>query len=297
MRLHFMTGVVLAMTLVSGVAPAQKTELKEMQRDLALLQDEVRSLKQSQEEKIAGLEATLKELLEQTSKLNRALAVLDTGMKDRMEKSLARPMSDFGLKVQGMQEDFSYVRENVGELNSKMSRLEQKVVDLGNAIRTMQAPPAAPGADPMSAAAPGAPPQGVTAEQLYKDAMRDRTAGNYDLALKELTDYLGWFGSTDLAPNAQFYIGEIYYNQRQFDPALTAFDAVLERFPKNPKTLDAMFMKGRTLVRLDRPTEGAEEFREIIRQAPNSEQATRSRSELKALGMSAPSTTAPKKKK
>lgn len=112
------------------------------------------------------------------------------------------------------------------------------------------------------------------------------SAGNSDLALKGFNEYLSWFGSTDAAPEAQYYIGEILYAQKKFEEALQAFDKVLEAYPRNPKTLDAHFMKGRALVRLGQRNEGAAEFREIIRISPKSDLATRSRAELKSLGLS-----------
>jgi TolA-binding protein len=150
----------------------------------------------------------------------------------------------------------------------------------------MQAPPAPPASDSQGAMQAG-PPQGVTAERLFQDAMRDKSAGNSDLALRQFTDFLNWYASTDQAPEAQYYIGEIHYNKRDFENALQAFDAVLERYPRNDKTNDARFMKGRTLVQLGQRTDGANEFRALVKTSPNSELGRRAQSELKALGLSA----------
>ena len=54
--------------------------------------------------------------------------------------------------------------------------------------------------------------------------MRDKSAGNADLAIEQFQNYLKWFGSTDLAPNAQYYIGEIKYLRGDLDGALMAFE-------------------------------------------------------------------------
>lgn len=270
----------------SPAAFAQKRELQELQRDIAILQDEMRSSIKSQNERLVGLEATLKTMLDQINATNRAVTVLDSNLRSRVEASVVKPMAGVGAKVDGLQEDFRYVRETVTELSSKLSKLSSQVSDLDNALRTMQAPPAPPSGVGGMAPSANSAPQGVTAQSLYQDAMRDKSAGNADLALRQFNDYLSWFGTTDLAPNSQYYIGEIHYNQKEYDKALQAFDAVLERYPKNAKTVDARFMKGRSLVRLGQRTEGAEEFRGIIAESPNSELARRSRDELKSLGLS-----------
>lgn len=288
--------VLAASLLLAPAAWAQSRELKELGREVGLLQEELRSMKESQNQRLSGIEATLKTMLDQLNATSRAVAVLDSGLKDRMERSVVSPISGVGVKVDGLQEDFRYVKENVAELNSRMTKLQQQMVDLNNAIKTMQTPPAPP---PAAGLAPTAssPPPGVSAEGLYRDAMRDRSAGNLDLALKQFNDYVAWFGDTDAAADATYYIGDIYYNQQVYDQALASFDAVLERYPKGRRTMDARYMKGRTLVKLNRRDEGAQEFREIIRMEPTSPQAARAKSELRDLGLSAPAAAPPKRKK
>ena len=129
-------------------------------------------------------------------------------------------------------------------------------MDLTNTIKVIQAPPAAPPAGGSTAgpgsASMGAPP--VNADTLYSSGMRDKNGGSDDLALQGFNDYLRYFGNTEMAPNAQYYIGEIYYNRKDYDNAVKAFDTVLERYSENNKTLDAMYMKGRTLVLMGETT-------------------------------------------
>lgn len=283
--------------LLTVLAPAagwgQKKEIVELGRDLALLQEEVRSMKQSQDQRLSGIEASLKTILDQLNATSRQVTVLDSGLRERVERSVTGQMTALGGKIDGLGQDFSFVRESVAEVNSRLNKLQQQVVDLSNVIKTMQAPPAPPPA----AEAPGTPPPGISAASLYQDARRDKSSGNSDLALKGFTDYLAWFGSTDAAPEAQYFIGEILYEQKKYQEALQAFDKVLEAYPRNPKTLDAHFMKGRSLVRLGQRNEGADEFREIVRLSPKSDIAARARVELKDLGLSATPPPAARKPK
>jgi TolA-binding protein len=103
-----------------------------------------------------------------------------------------------------------------------------------------------------------------------------------------------------MAPNAQYYIGEVLYNRKDYDNALKAFDMVLERYPANNKTLDAMFMKGRTLVQSGEKTKGAEEFRAVYAKSPRSEVGLKAKDQLTNMGLSTNSSTskrAPVRKK
>jgi len=141
------------------------------------------------------------------------------------------------------------------------------------------------------------PPAGMSAESTYQNAYRDMQSGQMDLALQEFSDYLRYFGNTDYAPNAQFYIGDIYLRKGDTDNAIKSFDAVLEHWSENNKTPDARYMKGRALVQAGKPTAAAQEFREIIKRYPDKDVAAKAKAQLKALGYSTTSSSTPKRKK
>lgn len=286
MKTTISTTLILAALLAGPVAAADRKELAQLQRDIALLQDEMRSSIKGQNDRLIAMESMLKTMLDQMAATNRAVTVLDGNLKSRVEGSVVKPVAGLNSRMDSMQEDYRYVRETVGELSSKLTKLSSQVAELSTVIRTMQAPPAPPPADAPGTSQSG-PPQGVTAERLFQDAMRDKSAGNSDLALRQFADFLSWYGSTGQAPEAQYYVGEIHYNKRDFENALLAFDAVLERYPKNAKTDDARFMKGRTLVLLGQRTDGAAEFRALVKASPNSALGRRAQGELKDLGLSA----------
>ena len=248
MRLFLIPSMLAVLVPFSAMAQ-KKNEMVELGRDLALLQEEVRTSQKTQGDRLSNIESTLKAIQDQISSTSRALVLLDSALKERLEKGIGSPLTTVGAKVDTLGQDFGYVRESVTEINTRLGKLDQKISDLSNTIKTMQAPPPAPAGLPASATAP---PPGLSSQTLYQDAMRDKSGGNLDLALKEFNDYVAWFGDTDLAPNAQYYVGEILYNQKQYEQALVAFDRSLEAYPKNVKTADAYLMKGRTLMKMAR---------------------------------------------
>ena len=115
--------------------------------------------------------------------------------------------------------------------------------------------------------------------------MRDRSGGKDDLALQEFSDYLKYYGNTQFAPNAQFYIAELHLKQNDLDDALQEFDMVLEKYPDNNKTPDALYMKGATLVKMGKRTQGKQEFCELAKRFPSSDLAGRARTQVKNLGL------------
>lgn len=286
--------VLYLLLLVPALCFGANREMQELQRDVALLQQQVRDLQRSQDDKLGEMRAILNQTLDAAQKTATALAVLESGMRDRMrdqEKSVAAPVASLGAKVDTMANEFGGLRDSIADLTARFGKLQQQLVDLSSAVRTMQTPPAPPpGAVPLGGAPSGPGASGgpvPSAQDLYQTALRDRQGGKLDLALQEFNDYLKYYSNTDLAPNAQFYLGDIHYSQGSYTQAVSEFDAVLEKFSDNEKTDDALYMKGMSLVRMGQKTKGAQEFRELIRRFPRSDLAAKAREQLKALGLSA----------
>lgn len=298
----------VALLAIPVLLPAANKEHEAMMRDLALLQDQLRTMQKSLDEKMAALMAVVQQSVNSADKSNTSILVLETKMTERMtslERSLTQSLATMGAKVDTMSDEFRILKENMADLNSKMGRLQTKFVDVENAVKTMQSPPPPP---PSSFESPGAgtagepglsqmprPPAGVSAETVYRDAYRDQLAGKNDQALEGFQNYLKWFPGTDLACNAQFYIGNIYFKKKELEKALSAFDDVLEKYPSDcNKRNDAMHAKARVLVEGNQPSAAAAVYRQLRKENPTGEWATKANAGLRELGFSA---TAPAAKK
>jgi tol-pal system protein YbgF len=277
--------------------PAASREIQELQRDVAQLQQDLKTLQRAFDEKIPSLAVLVQQTLDLTKDTNKALNSLEGRVQEQLRtqgKEVAAPVAGLSTKIDQMSADFTSVRESVSDITARMGKLEQQILDLSNAVRTMQTPapppPGTTGQSPAGSGSPAASPAAAPpADILYQNALRDKTGGKDDLALQEFGEYLKYYATSSYAPNAQFYIGEIHFKQGDYEAALQDFDMVLEKYPANNKTPDARYMKGQTLVKLSRRTAGAAEFRALIRQYPNTDLAAKAQRELKQLGLS-PST-------
>jgi tol-pal system protein YbgF len=184
----------------------------------------------------------------------------------------------------------------MADVTARLGNLEQQMKDLSNAVRTMQTPAAPPPTSGVTGPGPtagSAPPSG---DMLYTNANRDRLGGKFDLALQEFSEYVKYYPDGTLAPAAQFWIGNIYFTQGDYDNALKAFDLVLEHFPaNNSKAPDALYWKGKTLMKLGKRTAAATQFHEVVRKYSGSEAAANARLQLKQMGLSS-STSASRKR-
>jgi TolA-binding protein len=260
---------------------AANKEMQELQRDVAQLHEEIKLLQRSQDEKFSAVTELARQAIEAANRASTGVAVissnLDKSLKDQVEKVVA-PVVGFGSRLDAMSGDMRSLQNAVTDLTSLMGRMQAQLSDLNTTMKLIQTPPAPPPQNASGPGAGGAPGANdtptISAADLYANARRDYNSGKTDLALQEFADYLRWYGTTELAPNAQFYVAMAHYNQKNYDDAVKEFDMVLEKYgDNNNKSGEALLYKGKALVASGRRTQGANEFQEVISRYPNTDQA------------------------
>jgi len=262
-------------------------------REMIELQRDVTSLLQGQKDlstQVTQDHTVMKTLVEQSSenvgKLGATMSSLQKSVQDVQANSGAR-LDTMSTQVQGLSDNLEEIKSRLGKLNQQLVDLQNSVQGLDAKISGASPAPAAGAANP-AASSPGssAVPAGPapSADTLYSNGLRDITSGKYDLARSEFQDYLKYYGDTDLASNAQFYLGEIYYKQKQYGEAVTAYDKVLTGYPKSFKLGPARLRKGMALIELGQKTAGIRELREVVKRFPGSDEDRLARAKLKELG-------------
>jgi tol-pal system protein YbgF len=192
----------------------------------------------------------------------------------------------------------------VDELKARIAKLDKSMQDLQTQLQNMQAPPAQaqpggtqPGAMPGAGSTPGAPGAGGAApgtpnaqqapplQETLQAGERDYNAGRYDVALGEFQSVLQFYPLDDLAGTAQFYLGEIAYQQKDYPTAIKSYNAVLEGFSGNAKAPAAQLHKGYALLAENKKDEGIHELRSLIQRHPQTPEARAARSKLNGMGV------------
>jgi tol-pal system protein YbgF len=143
----------------------------------------------------------------------------------------------------------------------------------GDNLGVAPAPPirsSAPAASspPTEHAAPAAEPL-----LLYKSAYDDLRAGRHDAAERGFREFVRRFPHHDYADNAQYWLGECFYDQRRFDKAAPEFRAVVQRWPTGNKAPDALLKLGFSLIALGDLDKGRQALRELPSTYPRTEAA------------------------
>jgi len=283
--------------LLPLLAIAQKrNDLAEVQRDVAMMTDEIRNIQKT----VDRLNATAEQTLANAAKNGATLANVQDALNKRMEvqeKNFGSALAGTSTKVDQLGNDFGAMRDSMTDVNTKVNKLQTALADISAKLDILITKPEAPKTE----GAPGyttsaTPPPGMTAEKLYENATKDKRANQNDLALQQFTDFLKWYGNTDLAPNAQFQIGSIHFNTEKLDDALKAFDLVLNQYPENPKTPEAIYMKGMTYLKQNDKPKAVAEFRNVSKRFPRSDAGKLALEQLSELGAK-PLSALPQKKR
>jgi tol-pal system protein YbgF len=96
----------------------------------------------------------------------------------------------------------------------------------------------------------------VAALRLYRQSLAALRAGHNGVALVGFRKFLTRYPRHDYADNAQYWVGQCYYDLNQFHASAREFRRVVERYPHGNKVPDAMLKLGFSELATGDPREG-----------------------------------------
>jgi tol-pal system protein YbgF len=105
-------------------------------------------------------------------------------------------------------------------------------------------------------------------EKDYEAAYNLFGAGDYAGAERGFAAFLQHYPTKPLAANAQFWLGETYYNRNQFQPAAQTFAANYKQYPNGAKAPDSLLKLGMSLGQLGQVPQACLAFAQLAQQFP-----------------------------
>ena len=149
---------------------------------------------------------------------------------------------------------------------------------LGTIPSNTPLPPPATGQGDMPAPAAVSHPE-------FDRAMNLLAKAQYDQALAAFQGYADKHPDDAMAPQALFWVGDIYYVQKDYVSALRALAIGLKKYPSSPRAPDSMLKLAESLIAMDRKKEGCVALAELPTKYPNATKAvvTKAAGERKAI--------------
>ena len=214
------------------------------------------------------IENQLVAIQSQNAALSRDVENLSKSIETLREET-RRTRADVISELTAFREQTIYLRNQLNDTGSRMSRLMQNVegqpagVTAQDSLRSTQT----------DSGKSGSGASAVQPKTLYDAAYVDLSRQNYDLALAGFQEYLRVFPKSELADNARYWIGEIYYVRNDYSKALQEFLRVETDYPDGTKVPAALLKAGYCLQELRKPEEAKRLYQKIRQKYPQTQEA------------------------
>ena len=263
--------------LATGACFATRSDVQVLQNDLAIMRAETaeRDLRQR-----AKLDTLLQALA--------AIEVVNDSMRAANAR-MARFQTDVREELYALNQQLLSVQELTGQSQRRLQELRASVEQRNQEAQAAQfAAPvdSARGAGGVPPGAAGAatgtppPPGPNTLLQLGIDQMR---RGSHGAARRAFDDLLAQHPTSDVAPDALYWIATTWSEEGNIAMADTVFAQVVQRFPQSPRAPTALYRRAR--IQLDRGNQAAAKtmLEQVVRQWPRSDEAELARDILRTL--------------
>ena len=154
-------------------------------------------------------------------------------------------------------------------------------------LQTGKTPADTPAREPETAAlatavSKPAEPRGE-AQRDYEDAWKRLRERDYRGAIEQFKKFVEQHADSNLADNAQYWIGESYYALQDFDEAILEFDLVRKKYPDGDKVPAAWLKIGYAFAELGNRTDARLILQEVINRYPRSREAEKAQEKIRAL--------------
>jgi tol-pal system protein YbgF len=257
---------------------ASTAQLDEVRDDVSSARAESATADSVRAVQLVQILSTLRDLEDSIGALNQ-----------RMTRLRAETQAD----IRGMRQTVSQIAEVSGQSEARLKELRSQI---DSRIKQVPAspPPASPPADTVvpspqtttspQTASPAPAEEGPDAEELYRIGRDQLTRGGNSAARAALTDLLKRFPDSELAPDAQFLMGEAYSAERNVAAADSAYSIVVTKYPDSPRAPTALYKRGVLAQGARRTTTAKRLYNELIQKYPSSDEAELARERLRVMG-------------
>lgn len=126
----------------------------------------------------------------------------------------------------------------------------------------------------------------VPAKELYENALTNLKNNKLTDAENKLSQFLISYPNDNLAGNAQYWLGEVYYKQQNFAKAAVAFKDGYSKYPQGTKGPDCLLKLGMSMKALGKKEEACTAFVNLpaVFDKVSNDISSKAKKEAEALG-------------
>lgn len=243
--------LLVAMPLALAGCVATRSDVTVLQQDIVLVRAEA-----AQADSARRLE--IQRMMRSMQTLTDSISAVSTRM--------TRLRSDVQGRLSTIEDETRRLQELAGQSQTRMQELRA-------AVESRTAPAPAAGAAP---AVPGP-------NELYQLGRDQLLRGSTSAARTAFEDLLSRYPASDVAADAQFYVGETFAAEGNAEAADAAYARVAAAYPRSPRAATATYKRAVAAEGARRTREARQLYNEVITRFPRSDEAALARDRLRDL--------------
>lgn len=196
-------------------------------------------------------------------------------LDDNLTK-VRKNQADLVVKMSELSGNLEALNSQLESSQQRMSSLSQKLDDLQSDLQRRF--------NVLSGQVTGTSTQGVSSPgDMFRLAYNDYQAGKFDLALVGFRNFITQHSQAELAPQAQFYLGECEFGRKNYPDAAREYGRVADQFPKSDFAPKALFKRGVSYQQVNKKNEARDAFNRLIKDYPRHDLAKSARDALRDI--------------
>lgn len=194
-----------------------------------------------------------------------------TGLKGELAqlqiqfKELQRNHADLYAKADTEFVTLDVLSASVQDLQTKVSNLTQKIHDLETSAKKKNRDTG----------------EAVLPSDIYQNAYSDYSMGKYELAFKGFQSFIDKYPNAELAPQAQYFMGECFYSQSRWQQALDEYRKVEQKYPRSEQTAPSRLKIALCYELLGKKSQAMNVFGSIVKDFPQSSEALTAKEKIR----------------
>ena len=278
--------VFAAVVLAAGCATS--SDVQKLQNQVNELQERLAEVKRTAagKEEVQGVNQRIADQTQQLLKSNATLVAKVDQIEDKMNNTQGA-VEQTNHRLDLLAQQLTQAQRDIDDLKAAAARAAAAAAPPPTTTTAPAMPGSVPAPQPSMAEVSVAPPAGASEDpmELYQAAYRDYQKANYDLALSGFKNFLVKYPNSELAGNAEYWIGESLYSQKKYSDAIEQFNRVVNKYPKSDKAPGALLKKGYAYLALNDRPRAIVQFQYVVHEYPNSRESALAKDRLKQLGI------------
>lgn len=260
---------------VRSDASQSRKELFELKRDVNDLKAKTANV--INEEDFRSFRENQGDLESRISETEKNLQVL-SGKFDENKYSIEKALKDFASERNLIKAQIAIVEDQIKQLKNNLNVIEGQQI-IGRK-ETEELKKEFPQEQVQKQVKQATSKDKVSLYEEAYDAFKDK---KYKVAREKFEAFMKEFPQDELADNAQFWIAETYYGEKDFEEAILAYEAVLKKHPKSEKAAGALLKQGFAFIEIGDKKTGKTILQKVTELYPATREAELAKKKIDAI--------------